>query len=173
MYRSLSILVLLLAFAPGLLHAQPAPPENLFDLNLGVGVGWSDYSLFSLVGSIDRHTGPVLFSTRGTVSAATFGDSFLEAGVLVGLSSNYVSLSAGPALAGIYRDNGALYEPTYPADGSAKNDEVLVPGLAIAGTLPLVYPTASHPIGLMLYGFANVNREQPFGGLALTLRFRP
>ncbi|MGI9173976.1 MAG: hypothetical protein ACR2GR_01475 [Rhodothermales bacterium] len=66
-----------------------------------------------------------------------------------------------------------LYEPTYAAEDSAKNDEVLVPGLAVAGTLPLVYSTDSHPIGLMLYGFANVNREQPFGGLALTLRFRP
>ena len=173
MHRPLLISVLLSLLAPGWLQAQPAPPANVFDLNLGVGVGWSDYSLLSLVGSIDRHLGPAFVSTRGTASSTSYGDSFADVGVLVGLRSDYVSLGAGPSLAGIYREDAALHESMHSTDGRAGGDEVLVPGLAVTAMLPLVYATASHPVGLTLYGFANVNREQPFGGLALTLRFRP
>ena len=173
MYRSLSISLLLLALTPHLLQAQFAPPTNRFDLNLGVGAGWSDYSLLSLVGSIDRHLGPAFISTRGTASFTSYGDSFSDVGILVGLRSDYVSLGAGPSLAGIYREDALPHECTHSAHGRVEGEEVLMPGLAVAGTLPLVYATASHPVGLTLYGFANVNREQPFGGLVLSLRFRP
>ena len=178
MSHLLPVALLLFVFTSAPLKAQSLPPESSrpespLGINLGTGAGWSEHLLFSIVGSIDRRSGSVLFSARGTASTMIWSDGFFDAGVLVGMTSGRISLSAGPSIAGIVRERGSLFGPVYPTDKPEDNITISALGLAVAGELHLVRVSASRPLGLVLYGFANVNREQSFGGLALNLRLKP
>lgn len=129
-------------------------------VNAGLGVGTDDISGF-VIASYQK--GNNLLSIRGALSGDMIsGDEFWDIGVLYGRATSqqryHASISAGLAIVGGKRDYGW---------SSSGNDVPLTVGLPLKAQLNWL-PTSV--LGIGLQGFANINPEQSFAGLALSLQ---
>ncbi len=156
--RRLVILVLPLT-ASGL-RAQAAPPVEVprFSVHAGLGAGGGG---FAATAGADYGVGNHLVSLRVAATAELFGDDFHDVAILYGRSSRWsrgmLALSTGVALVQGTRCDGVF--------GGCRETPARfgVPLAARLGLYPLRF------LGVGVYGFANINSEQPFGGVALTV----
>lgn len=137
--------------------------KNRFWVNAGIGVGTPD--LAGIASASYQFSGSNLLSLRGTVAGEIFGDELWDIGLLYGRATTaqdyHASISAGLAVMGGSRSSGGLFSDT-PREEISRQI-----GFPIGGQL-LWLP--SRFIGLGLSGFANLNEERSFAGLAFSLQ---
>ncbi|GAA5520856.1 hypothetical protein LQ318_03890 [Aliifodinibius salicampi] len=109
--------------------------------------------------------GPNLLSFRGCATTEIFGDEYWDIGLLYGWASSeydyHVSFSSGIAVIGGSRSEGGLFSDT-PRDVISAQF-----GIPLEGQF---FWRPFGNVGLGLYGFANLNAEQTFAGLALSVQ---
>ncbi len=135
---------------------------NRYWVNTGLGVGTNG---MALIAGTHYQFGPNLLSFRGCVTTEVLGDEFWDIGLLYGWASSeydyHISFSSGIAVMGGSRSEGGLFSDTPREVISAQF------GVPLEGQL---FWRPSGNFGLGLYGFANLNTEQSFGGLALSVQ---
>lgn len=136
--------------------------KSRYWVNTGLGVGTIG---MALIAGTHYQFGPNLLSIRGSVTAEIFGDEFWDIGLLYGWASSeydyHVSFSSGIAIMGGSRSEGGLFSNTPREVISAQF------GVPLEGQF---YWRPFRYFGLGLYGFANLNIEQLFAGLALSVQ---
>ena len=168
-----TIVALLLALMVLALPAQAqSTSRSAYGINGGLGIAHSPNNplLVSLAGSLERRVGPAFLSLRGTTSAMVLGDGLTDVGLLAGFaigdgSAGRVALSAGPALTIMDRVRPNRFLGMGEEEGVKRVTESL-PGLALGARLSLLETDLGR---VAIYGFANVNREENFGGVALNV----
>jgi hypothetical protein len=152
------LIVFILPLIAGELRAQVAPavePPRIF-VHAGLGAGGGG---FAFSAGADLGVRNHLVSLRAAATAELFGDDFSDVAILYGRSSRWSSgmlaLSTGLALVQGTRCDGVF-------GGCIETSARFgVPLAARLGLYPLRF------LGVGLYGFANFNSEQPFGGVTL------
>lgn len=136
--------------------------EDRYWVNTGLGVGTNG---MALIAGTHYQSGPNLLSFRGSATAEIFGDEFWDIGLLYGWASSeydyHISFSSGIAVIGGSRSEGGLFSDT--------PREVISAQLGVPLEGQFFWRPFSN-FGLGLYGFANLNTEQPFAGLALSVQ---
>jgi len=129
-------------------HVDP----SITTLGMGGSVG--------LAVEADRH----VFSLRAASTDPTFGQETWDVGVLYGralfVDAFMLSASTGVAMVG-----GRRYKTLF-GDGAGTAMETAI-GFPLEGALVW---EAAPVLALGIRGFANVNTEQPFGGMGVTVR---
>lgn len=138
--------------------------KNRFWVNAGIGVG--SPGMAGIVSTSYQFSGSNLLTLRGAVTGEIFGDEFWDIGLLYGQATTaqdyHASISAGIAVMGGSRSTGGLFSDT------PRNVITRQFGFPIEG---LLFWHPSKFIGLGLSGFANINGERSFTGLAFSLQF--
>lgn len=133
--------------------------NNRFWINAGLGVGTLGGAG---IASTSYQFGLHLLSIRGAVTFEILGDDFWDIGMLYGLATSkqnyHASISSGMAVMGGSRSAGFF-----------EQSEVISRqiGFPLEGQL---FWWPSNVFGLGLNGFVNLNMEQTFAGLTLTLQ---
>ena len=135
------------------------------------GLGWSSLGSLAESANVSFQYEKFLVSLRTTGSnEGLFGGTTLhDFGLLIGLTSIrtewHSSVAIGIAMVSGYRDNSGLF-----SFGDVESRHHISPkiGLPIEAQL-FLRPTDSMGFGAYLY--ANINAEQPFGGITFCLQF--
>lgn len=137
--------------------------KNRFWVNAGIGVGTPGIS--GIASASYQFLGSNLLSLRGAVTGELFGDELWDIGLLYGGATTaqgyHASISAGLAVMGGSRSSGGLFSDT-PRENISRQI-----GFPIGGQL---FWLPSRFMGLGLSGFANLNEERSFAGLAFSLQ---
>ena len=151
--------------------AQPTAVSLTYGADYGIGLARSPNNnlLISVVASLECRAGPAFLSLRGTTSAMVLADSFTDAGLLAGFvvgdgSAGSVAFSVGPALTTIEGTRPNRFLGMGDEEGVKRFTKSLR-GLALGARLNL---RVVKPARLSIYVFGNVNREENFGGVALS-----
>jgi hypothetical protein len=136
-------------------------PEHESEDHYWIGVGLGTGTLGFPAGSINlsyQFDGSVI-TARGAIDGEIFGDDLWDLALLYGISIGhgelYASAGAGVAIVGGERSHGIF---------SQGEDIPITAGLAIESQL------AWRPIpllGVVLYGFADINTEESFAGVTM------
>ena len=146
--------------APVQASSQRAGPAHRLWGSVGLGLGklQKQEELVYFVGQLSAHRqrGHEVLSLRGTVATDLGEDGWADAGLLIGWGT-----TGGPvhASAGVGAAVTLVDAP----------DEVTTIGLPLE--VQLSYGVSDIPVGVGIYAFANVNAEQNFGGITLSLHF--
>lgn len=139
-------------------------PQNdfLFWLNNGLGGSTSG---FSMVAGFNFQTKRNLISLRGVHAGDLLDDQIWDVGLLYGVSSlaesYHASLSAGLGIVGGTRQSGGIF--------SSEPDENIPVTVGFPVQVQLFW--RPHPVvGFGITGFANMNEEQSFAGIAAGLQ---
>lgn len=155
-----SLIVLLMSALPASAQSTPAPIRNAFWVGVGLGAGSEDFA-GSLNGSYQF--GDNLLSVRASATAGIFDDGFGDYALLYGRATSptakryHASAALGLGIVHGCRGGGL---------GGCRD-------VSNAVGVPIELQLSWRPgslIGLGLYGFANFNDEQSFGGLTLGLQ---
>ncbi|WP_211483060.1 hypothetical protein [Fodinibius roseus] len=137
--------------------------KNSFWINAGIGVGTP--GIAGIASASYQFLGSNLLSLRGAITGELFGDELWDIGLLYGRATTaqdyHASISAGLAVMGGSRSSGGLFSDTPREEVSRQV------GFPIGGQL---FWLPSRFIGLGLSGFANLNGERSFAGLAFSLQ---
>ena len=156
------IAVLLILSEPAFSQAQPG---NHFWFNLGLGSGTvGDNGGVSFLLNPCYQNQNNLWSFRLLFCGELFGKSLNDYGIMYGrvLHSTTLFVSAG---AGVALVDGKISHGLFSGEETQKIN--MIPGVPMEVQLfwrPLSF------IGLGLYGFANLNNEESFSGVAVTLQ---
>lgn len=136
---------------------------NRFSVTAGIGVGTP--GIAGIVSVSYQFLGSNLLTLRGAVTGEIFGDDFWDIGLLYGWATTeqdyHASISTGMGIMGGSRSTGRLFSDTPREEISHQF------GIPIEGQL---FWRPSRIIGLGLSGFANINAERSFAGLAASLQ---
>lgn len=141
--------------------ALQSTKTNRLWVNFGFGPGTMDIA--GVVSVSYQFSGSNLLSLRSAVNGELFGDEIWDIGLLYGLATSaheyHASFSVGVGVIGGSRSEG-LFSP----------NEQITPqfGIPIEGQL---FWRPFRVFGLGLTGFANINFEQSFAGLAFNVQF--
>ena len=155
-----SLVVLLMSALPASAQSTPAPGRDTFWVGVGLGAGSEDFA-GSLNGSYQF--GGNLLSLRASVTAGVFDDGVGDYALLYGRATSptaqhyHASVALGLGIVHGCRGGGL---------GGCQD---LPNTVGVPIELQLFWRPGSL-IGLGLYGFANFNDEQSFGGLTLGLQ---
>lgn len=169
MLRTTRVLLLLVGLGSFTAQAQNSSPPSVLRLNVGLGLS----SLGALAGAASLNTGigPVLVSLRTTANSESlrlFDESteMFDVGLLAGWRfkdhNTYVSVAAG--LGSVFGSHAVPGESVVDTKRERLGPVV---GLPFEGQ---VFFAGDGAIGIGLYGYANLNRERSFGGVALCFR---
>ena len=108
---------------------------------------------------VDRH----VFSVRATSTDPSFGQETWDVGILYGRALPVQSFTFS-ASTGVAVVSGTRYGSLFGRGTGTDLDTMI--GFPLEGTITW---TPTRVLGVGVRGFANVNTEQPFGGLGVTL----
>lgn len=134
--------------------------SSQFWLNIGPAIGTS--GSLSGIASVSYQFGTHLLSLRGSVTGEVFGDHFSDISLLYGRATTHPSYHVSFA-AGIARVTGQRNE------GLFGPKEKLSATIGFPSEMQIYWKPASF-FGLGITGFTNINREQSFAGMALSLQ---
>ena len=138
----------------------------------GLGFGTSDSTSDDFGGSVNLsyRFDPHLLSLRAATVGELFGDDFWDIGLLYGRATGqgavFASLAAGIAVMGGTRNPGGIFD---------ESSETISSRISLPLELQLYWRPLRF-LGLGVYGFANFNDEESFGGATFGLqlgRLRP
>lgn len=133
-------------------------------VNFGIGAGSVGEEGGAITANISYQFGKNLFSLRALGNGELFGKSMSDYGLLYGQSlkqnSLFVSVGAGLALV-----EGSISHGLF----SNQEAEKIGPTIGIPFEAQLFWRPLPF-LGIGIYGFANVNPEEPFYGFALNLQ---
>jgi len=159
-YSSIILILLIFLFSEGTSVFAQTEEDLSNNLNwINVGLGFSSLGAIGGCADFNFQFKKLMFSLHATVNSEKSGilaggDEFFDTGLLIGIATqsqeNHASISVG-----IARVTGSRYKETT--------------GGFFGGKRVDIDPTIGFPIGLNIY--LNLNKEETFGGITLSLIF--
>ena len=170
MKKLIQILGLVVAFMIFLFDLSYAQLDNssvkkkYYWVNFGAGSGTISEDAFALSANATYQFGKNLLTLRAAGTGELFGKSIGDNGLLYGLAleQKRVFISVG---AGIAFVEGSISHGLF----STREPEKIGPTIGIPLEIQLFWRPARF-LGIGLYGFANLNPEESFAGVSLSLQ---